>query len=54
MIEKKLVCDLKLIIGTMNLWDHVVIQHGVFIRLKITSYIASSMNNSKNSWRIWC
>ena len=36
-----------------SLWNHVVIQQGVFIRLKITSYIASSMNNSKNSWSIW-
>ena len=32
-----------------SLWNHVVIQQGVFIRLKITSYIASSMNNS---WKI--
>ena len=36
-----------------SLWNHVLIQQGVFIRLKITSYIASSMNNSKNSWSIW-
>ena len=36
-----------------SLWNHVVIQQGVFIRLKITSYIASLMNNSKNSWSIW-
>ena len=36
-----------------SLWNHVVIQHGVFNRLKITYYIASSMNNSENSWSIW-
>ena len=29
------------------LWNHVVIQQGVFNRLKITYYIASSMNNWK-------
>ena len=31
------------------LWNHVVIQHGVFNRLKATCYIASSMNNSEVS-----
>ena len=36
-----------------SLWNHVVIQQGVFNRLKITYYIASSMNNSENSWSIW-
>ena len=36
-----------------SLWNHVVIQQGIFIRLEITSYIASLMNNSKNSWSIW-
>ena len=33
MIEMKLVCNYE------SLWNHVVIQQGVFIRLKITSYI---------------
>ena len=32
-----------------SLWNHVVIQQGIFNRLKITQYIASSMNNSENS-----
>ena len=33
-----------------SLWNHVVIQQGVFSRLnKITYYIASSMNDSENS-----
>ena len=35
-----------------SLWNHVVIQQGIFNRLKITYYIASSMNNSENSWSI--
>ena len=35
-----------------SLWNHVVI-HQVFNRLKITYYIASSMNNAENSWSIW-
>ena len=30
-----------------SLWNDVVIQQGVFNRLKITYYIATSMNNSK-------
>ena len=33
-----------------SLCNHVVIQKRVFRRLKITYYIASSMNNFKNSW----
>ena len=36
-----------------SLWNHVVIHQEVFNRLKITYYIASSMNNSENSWSIW-
>ena len=36
-----------------SLWNHVVIQQGVFIRLKITSFVASWMSNSKNSWSTW-
>ena len=36
-----------------SLWNHVVIQQGIFIRLKITSYIASWISNSKNSSSIW-
>ena len=36
-----------------SLWNHIVIQQGLLIRLKITLHIASSMNNSKNSWSIW-
>ena len=35
------------------LWNHVAIHQGVFKRLKITYYIASSMNNAENSWSIW-
>ena len=35
-----------------SLWNHVVIQQGIFNRLKITYYIASSMNNSENSGSI--
>ena len=35
-----------------SLWNDVF-QQGVLIRLKITFHIASSMNNSKNSWSIW-
>ena len=31
------------------LWNHVAIHQGVFNRLKITYYIASSMNNTGNS-----
>ena len=30
-----------------SLWNDVVIQQGVFNRLKITYYIATSMNNSR-------
>ena len=30
-----------------SLWNHVVIQQAVFNRLKITYYIATSMNNLK-------
>ena len=30
-----------------SLWNHVVIQKGVFNRLKIIYYIASSMNKSE-------
>ena len=33
-----------------SLWNHVVIKQGVFNRLKITYYIAISMNNSEGSW----
>ena len=36
-----------------SLWNHVVIQQGVFNRLKIIYYIPSSINNSKNSWSNW-
>ena len=36
-----------------SLWNHVVIHQEVFNRLKIIYYIASSMNNSENSWSIW-
>ena len=32
-----------------SLWNHVVIQQGVFNGLKITYCIATSMNNSENS-----
>ena len=32
-----------------SMWDHALIQQGIFNRLKITYYIASSMNNSENS-----
>ena len=35
------------------LWNHVVIQQGVFNRLKMTYYITISMNNSENSRVIW-
>ena len=35
------------------LWNHVVIQQGVFNRLKVAYYITSSMNNSENLWDIW-
>ena len=35
------------------LWNHVVIQQGVFNRFKVTYYTASSMNNSENSWSMW-
>ena len=31
-----------------SLWNHIF-QQGIFNRLKITYYIASSMNNSENS-----
>ena len=31
-----------------SLWNHVVIQQGIFDRLKMTYYIASLMNNSEN------
>ena len=34
------------------LWNHIVIQQGVFNRRKVTYYIASSMNNSENLWNI--
>ena len=34
-------------------WNHIVIQQGVFSRLKITYYIASSMNNVENLWSVW-
>ena len=36
-----------------SLWNHVVIQQGVFNSPKITYYITSSMNNFENSWSIW-
>ena len=36
-----------------SLWNYVVTQQGIFNRLKITYYIASSMNKSQNSWSIW-
>ena len=36
-----------------SLWYHVATQQGIFNRLKITYYLASSMNNSENSWSIW-
>ena len=36
-----------------SLWNHIVIHQEVFNRLKITYYIASSVNNSENSWSIW-
>ena len=36
-----------------SLWNHIVIQQGVFNRIEIIYYIASSMNNSENSWSIW-
>ena len=32
-----------------SLWNYVVTQQGIFNRLKITYYIASSMNKSQNS-----
>ena len=32
-----------------SLWNHIVIQQGVFNRLKITYYVASSMSDSENS-----
>ena len=32
-----------------SLSNHIAIQQGVFNRIKITYYIASSMNNSENS-----
>ena len=35
-----------------SLWNHFVIQQRVCNRLKITYYIASSINNSENSWSI--
>ena len=35
------------------LWNHVVIQQGIFNRLKVTYCIASSMNNSENSGNNW-
>ena len=44
-LEVKMYCEL--------LWNHVLIQQGVLNRLKITYYIASSMNKSENSWSIW-
>ena len=36
-----------------SLWNHVVFHQELFNRLKVTYYIASSMNNSENSWSIW-
>ena len=30
------------------MWNHVVIQQGVFNRLKVTYYITTSMKNSEN------
>ena len=32
-----------------SLWNHIAIHQEVFNKLKMTYYIASSMNNSKNS-----
>ena len=32
-----------------SMWNHTFTQQGVFNRLKITYYIASSMNKSENS-----
>ena len=35
-----------------SLWNHAFIQQMVFNHLSITYYIASSKNNSENSWSI--
>ena len=36
-----------------SLWNHIVFYQELFNRLKVTYYIASSTNNSENSWSIW-
>ena len=52
-INKEASIQLEVYMYFESLWNHVVIQQGVFNRLKITYYIASSMNNSEDSWSVW-